>query len=107
MGISVNIACQLARIAPMLKGKENGIMLGRQKLHFRPAWKARVFPILKVPDISMICPGPSPESYARNSISYMMAAHRYATPQFLFYVVQKNGEHENPPPVIQSHYVNY
>ena len=36
MGISINIATQLARIAPMVKGCENGIMLGRQKMHFRP-----------------------------------------------------------------------
>lgn len=39
MGISINIALQLARIAPLLTECSNGIMLGRQKMHFRPrAW---------------------------------------------------------------------
>ena len=43
MGISINIAIQLARIAPLLKDCQNGIMLGRQKMHFRPAsWTPRL-----------------------------------------------------------------
>lgn len=43
MGISINIAVQLARIAPLLKDCENGIMLGRQKMHFRPRdWPPRL-----------------------------------------------------------------
>ena len=43
MGISINIALQLARIAPMLKHCENGIMLGRQKMHFGPpGWTPRL-----------------------------------------------------------------
>ncbi|MDO5640778.1 MAG: class I SAM-dependent methyltransferase [Paracoccus sp. (in: a-proteobacteria)] len=36
MGISINIAVQLARIAPLLRDCRNGVMLGRQKMHFRP-----------------------------------------------------------------------
>ncbi len=43
MGISINIACQLARIAPLLKDCRKGVMLGRQKMHFRPAdWTPRL-----------------------------------------------------------------
>lgn len=42
MGISVNIARQMIRVAPLLAGRRNGIMLGRQKMHFRPRWKLRV-----------------------------------------------------------------
>lgn len=43
MGISINIAIQLARIAPLLKDCENGVMLGRQKMHFRPPeWTTRL-----------------------------------------------------------------
>ncbi len=43
MGISINIAAQLARISPLLKDCENGIMLGRQKMHFRPPdWTPRL-----------------------------------------------------------------
>ena len=34
MGISINIALQLAYIAPLVQGCEGGIMLGRQKMHF-------------------------------------------------------------------------
>ena len=42
MGISINIAIQLARIAPLLQGCEKGVMLG-QKMHFRPAsWTPRL-----------------------------------------------------------------
>ena len=42
MGISINIALQLARCAPLVAGKADGVMLGRQKMHFRPAWRARL-----------------------------------------------------------------
>jgi SAM-dependent methyltransferase len=43
MGISINIASQLARIAPMVAGCRRGIMLGRQKMHFAPAgWAQRL-----------------------------------------------------------------
>lgn len=43
MGISINIARQLARVAPIVKNCERGIMLGRQKMHFRPAdWTPRL-----------------------------------------------------------------
>ncbi|MCB2129402.1 MAG: hypothetical protein KDE03_10075 [Rhodobacteraceae bacterium] len=43
MGISINIAIQLARIAPLVKDCKGGIMLGRQKMHFRPAgWAERL-----------------------------------------------------------------
>ncbi|APG47703.1 class I SAM-dependent methyltransferase [Phaeobacter porticola] len=42
MGISINIAIQMARSTPFLEGKKNGIMLGRQKMHFRPNWKSRL-----------------------------------------------------------------
>lgn len=43
MGISLNIACQLARVAPLLKDCRKGVMLGRQKMHFRPAdWTPRL-----------------------------------------------------------------
>ncbi|MFV0492608.1 MAG: hypothetical protein ACK5M4_12395 [Pseudorhodobacter sp.] len=43
MGISINIAIQLARIAPLLGDCQNGIMLGRQKMHFRPKdWTPRL-----------------------------------------------------------------
>jgi hypothetical protein len=43
MGISINIAVQLARIAPLVEQCSNGIMLGRQKMHFRPPpWKPRL-----------------------------------------------------------------
>jgi len=39
VGISINIAIQLARIAPLVRNCSGGIMLGRQKMHFRPpAW---------------------------------------------------------------------
>jgi SAM-dependent methyltransferase len=42
MGISINIAMQMARCAPMVAGKTDGVMLGRQKMHFRPAWRGRL-----------------------------------------------------------------
>ncbi|MEZ5912832.1 MAG: hypothetical protein R3D84_11910 [Paracoccaceae bacterium] len=43
MGISINIAIQLARVAPMLKDCRKGVMLGRQKMHFRPPdWTPRL-----------------------------------------------------------------
>jgi len=43
MGISLNIATQLARVAPMLSECTNGIMLGRQKMHFGPPrWTPRL-----------------------------------------------------------------
>lgn len=43
MGISINIATQLARVSPLLSHCENGVMLGRQKLHFGPpAWTPRL-----------------------------------------------------------------
>ena len=43
MGISINIAIQLARIAPLLKDCKSGVMLGRQAMHFRPPdWKPRL-----------------------------------------------------------------
>lgn len=43
MGISINIAVQLARVAPHLKDCRNGLMLGRQKMHFRPPeWTPRL-----------------------------------------------------------------
>lgn len=47
MGISINIAIQLARIAPLLNGCRAGVMLGRQKMHFRPApWTPRLIAAL-------------------------------------------------------------
>ena len=47
MGISINIAIQLARIAPLLTGCRNGVMLGRQKMHFRrPQWTPRLIKAL-------------------------------------------------------------
>ncbi|WP_289041810.1 class I SAM-dependent methyltransferase [uncultured Aliiroseovarius sp.] len=43
MGISLNIATQLARISPKLGQCRNGLMLGRQKMHFkRPGWKEEI-----------------------------------------------------------------
>ncbi len=43
MGISINIALQLAYIAPLVKGCAGGIMLGRQKMHFNPpGWTERL-----------------------------------------------------------------
>ncbi|SPH17393.1 hypothetical protein DEA8626_00911 [Defluviimonas aquaemixtae] len=42
MGISINIATHMARCTPFLAGKTQGIMLGRQKMHFRPGWKGRL-----------------------------------------------------------------
>jgi len=42
MGISINIATHMARCAPLVQGKTNGIMLGRQKMHFRPNWGKRL-----------------------------------------------------------------
>lgn len=233
MGISINIARQLARITPMLEGKKNGIMLGRQKLHFRPEWKPRllaelnklgvetteaeIFPddmwsepflnaigwpkmnsldfsdiegaeyihdlslpipkklrkkfdviydggttehvfdiaqsfrnvdrMLKEDGIFVSCVGTDgwfghgfyqvgpdiPWRFWKASLGYDVlgcwtfprrkdeeprvivdptnakrgAEHRYSQPQFIFYVVQKNGERKSHPPVIQSHYVNY
>lgn len=41
MGISINIALQMARCTHLLEGKTNGIMLGRQTMNFRPGWKPR------------------------------------------------------------------
>lgn len=47
MGISINIAIQLARIAPLLSGCRGGVMLGRQKMHFRqPTWPPRLIAAL-------------------------------------------------------------
>lgn len=47
MGISINVATQMARIAPLLTECENGIMLGRQKMHFRrPQWTPRLIKAL-------------------------------------------------------------
>jgi SAM-dependent methyltransferase len=234
MGISINIAIQLARIAPLLKDCQNGIMLGRQKMHFRPAsWTPRLiaelgklgieagkddlfqkdgfcetylktigWPRLESLDFSAIegaeyvhdlsrpvgkdlknrfdliydggttehvfdiaqsfrnvdamlreggifvsCVGTDgwfghgfyqvgpdiPWRYWVASLGYKMlgcwtfprkmaeapreipdptltsrgAEHRYAEPQFIFYVVQKQPRKGRPKPVIQSHYVNY
>lgn len=42
MGISINIAVQLARISPHLKDARNGLMLGRQRMHFREEWVTRL-----------------------------------------------------------------
>lgn len=43
MGISINIATQLARVSPLLSDCKNGIMLGRQKMHFKPPkWTPRL-----------------------------------------------------------------
>ena len=42
MGISINIATHMARCAPFVQGKTDGIMLGRQKMHFRPNWGKRL-----------------------------------------------------------------
>ncbi|MEZ5777531.1 MAG: hypothetical protein R3E44_04130 [Paracoccaceae bacterium] len=42
MGISINIATHMARCAPFVAGKAEGIMLGRQKMHFREGWKPRL-----------------------------------------------------------------
>ena len=43
MGISINIAVQLARIAPLVAECRGGVMLGRQKMHFRQArWTPRL-----------------------------------------------------------------
>jgi SAM-dependent methyltransferase len=43
MGISINIAEQLARIAPLVRDCGNGVMLGRQKMHFNPpGWTPRL-----------------------------------------------------------------
>jgi hypothetical protein len=43
MGISINIALQLAYIAPLVKDCKTGIMLGRQKMHFNPpGWTDRL-----------------------------------------------------------------
>ncbi|WP_299353695.1 class I SAM-dependent methyltransferase [uncultured Shimia sp.] len=47
MGISINIAMQMARNAHFLEGKTEGIMLGRQKMHFRPKWKNRLVQSLR------------------------------------------------------------
>lgn len=48
MGISINIAIQLARIAPLLKDCKSGVMLGRQAMHFRPPdWKPRLIASLE------------------------------------------------------------
>lgn len=233
MGISINIARQLARITSMLEGKKNGIMLGRQKLHFRPEWRPRlivelkklgietneteIFPqdmwsepflnaigwpkmksldfsdiegaeyihdlsrpipqklrkrfdviydggttehvfdiaqsfrnvdrMLKDDGIFISCVGTDgwfghgfyqvgpdiPWRFWKASLGYDVlgcwtfprrrdeeprviadptnvnrgAEHRYSQPQFLFYVVQKNGELNSPSAVVQSHYVNY
>ena len=51
MGISINIAIQMARCTHLLKGKTNGIMLGRQKMHFRESWKRRLVRSLSYLDI--------------------------------------------------------
>ncbi|AZV78003.1 hypothetical protein EBB79_08915 [Parasedimentitalea marina] len=233
MGISINIARQLARIAPLLEGKKNGIMLGRQKMHFRPEWQPRlinelakmgiqtteqeIFPrdhfcepylnainwpplasldfsdiegaeyihdlsepvgdnlrkqfdviydggttehvfdiaqsfrnvdaMLKDDGIFISCVGTDgwfghgfyqvgpdiPWRYWHAALGYDVlgcwtfprrrneeprviedptnmprgAVHSYDLPQFIFYVVRKNGEKGTLPPVIQSHYVNY
>jgi SAM-dependent methyltransferase len=43
MGISINIAQQLALITPVVKDCRKGIMLGRQKMHFTPpGWTDRL-----------------------------------------------------------------
>ncbi|WP_127112674.1 class I SAM-dependent methyltransferase [Shimia sediminis] len=42
MGISINIAMQMARSAHFLEGKSEGVMLGRQKMHFKERWKPRL-----------------------------------------------------------------
>ncbi len=47
MGISINIAIQLATIAPLVKDCRAGVMLGRQKMHFRPReWTPRLIEAL-------------------------------------------------------------
>ncbi|MEM5522451.1 hypothetical protein [Sulfitobacter sp. AS59] len=53
MGISINIAVQLASITPLLKDCKNGVMLGRQKMHFKPAgWTPRLISELEEQGIS-------------------------------------------------------
>jgi len=43
MGININIAIQLANIAPFLKNSKSGVMWGRQAMHFSPPdWKPRL-----------------------------------------------------------------
>ncbi len=43
MGISLNIATQLARVAPLVKDCKKGVMLGRQAMHFGPPrWTPRL-----------------------------------------------------------------
>ncbi len=43
MGISINIAQQLARVAPLVKDCKKGVMLHRQEMHFRrPRWTPRL-----------------------------------------------------------------
>ncbi len=42
MGISINIATHMARCAPLVEGCSDGVMLGRQKMHFRPNWGKRL-----------------------------------------------------------------
>lgn len=51
MGISINIATHMARCAHLVEGKTNGIMLGRQKMHFRERWKQRLIHNLDQMDI--------------------------------------------------------
>ena len=47
MGFSINNAIHMARIAPFVSGCQSGIMLGRQKMHFRPAgWTPRLIKAL-------------------------------------------------------------
>ena len=43
MGININIAIQLANIAPLLKNCKSVVMWGRQAMHFSPPdWKPRL-----------------------------------------------------------------
>lgn len=60
MGISYNIACHLARVAPRLAGLGDGVMLGRQKLHLRPPARARLIEQLRGMGIAA-GPGTFPE----------------------------------------------
>ena len=42
MGISINIATHMARCTPFVQGKTDGVILGQQKMHFRPNWGKRL-----------------------------------------------------------------
>ncbi|WP_394177036.1 hypothetical protein [Yoonia maritima] len=57
MGVDTALALQLLETAPLLKGKKNGVMLGRQGLRLKPKWRTITRRALRQHGLSTDIPG--------------------------------------------------